>query len=36
MQHMNFDAYSPVSRIKGHLNEKIFIPHSAAMIAAAK
>ena len=36
MQHMNFDAYSPVSRIKGDLNEKIFSPHSAAMIAAAK
>lgn len=35
MQHMSFDAYSPVSRIKD-LNEKIFIPHSAAMIEAAK
>lgn len=36
MQHMNFEAYSPVSRIKADLNEKIFIPHSGAMIAAAK
>lgn len=36
MQHMNFDAYSPVSGIKGDLNEKIFISHSGAMIAAAK
>ena len=36
MQRMNFDAYSPVSRIKGDLNEKIFIPQSAAMIATAK
>lgn len=36
MPHMNFDAYSPVSRIKGDLNEKIFIPHSATTIAAAE
>lgn len=36
MQHMNFDAYSPVSRIKGDLNEKIFISHSGAMIAASQ
>lgn len=29
MQDMNFDAYSPVSRIKGDLNEKIFTPQRA-------
>lgn len=36
MQHVNFDAYGPVSRIKGDLNEKIFIPHSATMIAGSQ